>query len=80
MKYSLYYADRCPYCDKVIAAAYNVPLRIELRNINSSRAHLQALQSRGGRLMVPCLRIEDSEVEQWMYESDDIIEYLSKSS
>lgn len=49
---------------------------MELRS-TSDREHAQALMQGGGKTQVPCLRIEqaDGGVE-WMYESDDIIQYL----
>lgn len=52
-------------------------LDLELRN-TSDREHAQALMQGGGKTQVPCLAIEqvDGSVE-WMYESDDIIRYLS---
>jgi len=50
---------------------------LELRS-TSDREHAQALLQGGGKTQVPCLRIEqeDGSVE-WMYESNDIISYLS---
>ncbi len=44
----------------------------------SDKSHAQALMQGGGKTQVPCLRIEqaDGSVE-WMYESNDIIEYFS---
>lgn len=49
---------------------------VELRSTSDSE-HAQALMQGGGKTQVPCLRIEqaDGNVE-WMYESNDIIEYL----
>jgi len=50
---------------------------LELRN-TSDREHAKALIEGGGKTQVPCLRIEGSDGEvQWMYESDDIIRFLS---
>ncbi len=37
-----------------------------------------ALQAGGGKVKVPCLRIEDADGTRWMYESNDIIAYLEK--
>ena len=49
---------------------------LELRS-TSDKSNAQALMQGGGKTQVPCLRIEqaDGSVE-WMYESNDIIEYL----
>ena len=49
---------------------------LELRS-TSDQAHAQALMQGGGKTQVPCLRIEQSDGSvEWMYESNDIIEYL----
>ena len=45
----------------------------------SQKEHSSALKQGGGKTQVPCLRIEDSAGNvQWMYESDDIIQYLKR--
>ena len=52
-------------------------LDIELRS-TSERQHAIDLMNGGGKTQVPCLRIESPEGDvQWMYESDDIIAYLT---
>ncbi len=52
-------------------------LDIELRS-TSERQHAIDLMDGGGKTQVPCLRIESPEGDvQWMYESDDIIAYLT---
>ena len=43
----------------------------------SDRAHQADLINGGGKGQVPCLRIDDGSGNvQWMYESDDIIQYF----
>lgn len=52
-------------------------LDVELRS-TSDREHAQALVAGGGMTQVPCLRIENADGNvEWMYESDDIIRYLT---
>jgi glutathione S-transferase len=52
-------------------------VEVELMN-TSDREHAQALMAGGGKTQVPCLRIEHANGDvEWMYESDDIIRYLS---
>ena len=49
---------------------------LELKNTND-RENAQALMLGGGKTQVPCLRIENADGQvEWMYESDDIIQYL----
>ena len=55
---------------------------IERRNIHESNYGEELLKG-GGKSQVPCLRIEQisktNETEVvWLYESDDIIEYIKK--
>ena len=43
----------------------------------SDRQNAMDLLNGGGKTQVPCLRIDNPDGEtQWMYESDDIINYL----
>lgn len=77
MKLALYYSKYCFFCQKVMMFLRGRDVDLELRS-TSDRENAQALIAGGGKSQVPCLRIEspDGEVE-WMYESDDIIRYLS---
>ncbi|MFA4912707.1 MAG: glutathione S-transferase N-terminal domain-containing protein, partial [Burkholderiaceae bacterium] len=36
------------------------------------------LQQGGGKVKVPCLRIDEAGQTRWMYESDDIIAFLER--
>ena len=40
--------------------------------------HRQALEQQGGRIKVPCLRIEENGQSTWLYESKAIIAYLDQ--
>ena len=49
---------------------------LELRS-TSDRDNAKALMQGGGKTQVPCLRIEHENGRvEWMYESNDIIQYL----
>jgi glutathione S-transferase len=76
-KLALYYSKYCFFCQKVLMFLRGKDLDLDLRS-TSDREHAQALMQGGGKTQVPCLAIEqaDGSVE-WMYESDDIIRYLS---
>lgn len=75
---SLYQLPACPFCVKVRRAIKRQGLNIPLRNIHEEK-YKNELVSLGGKRTVPCLRIEhaDDQIE-WLYESNDIIAYLSK--
>jgi glutathione S-transferase len=52
-------------------------LKIKTVNAKTCETSKQELETGGGKLKVPCLRIENNKGEvNWMYESSDIINYL----
>jgi len=54
-------------------------LKIEIRDAQNNEKFRQELAAQGGKIKVPCLRIEEGENQYtWMYESNDIIAYLKK--
>jgi len=79
-KLALYYSKYCFFCQKVLMFLRGKDKEncdIELRS-TSDRENAQALMQGGGKTQVPCLRIESADgAVEWMYESDDIIRYLS---
>ncbi|MEH6577067.1 MAG: glutathione S-transferase N-terminal domain-containing protein [Amphritea sp.] len=76
---ALYQYEACPFCVKVRRAMRRHSLNIELRDAKRNDSFKNELQNNGGKLKVPCLRIEDPQGEvQWMYESSDIINYLEQ--
>ena len=74
---SLYQFYACPFCLKTRRAFKRLGLKIETRNAqkNPDRADLLA---GGGEIKVPCLRIDNGHETIWMYESDEIIQYLEQ--
>ena len=75
---SLYQFHACPFCVKTRRAIHALGVDIELRDIKKDLRHREDLQQGGGQVKVPCLRIEDSNEVRWMYESDDIIDFLNQ--
>lgn len=73
---ALYQFAACPFCVKVRKEIARFNLNIELRDAKNNDEHRDALLNGGGRVKVPCLRIEEGDKVQWMYESDDINRYL----
>ncbi len=76
--HSLYQLYACPFCVKTRRALHRLNVDVEIRDINRDPAHRTALEDGGGRVKVPCLRIQNGDQVQWMYESNDIIEYLEQ--
>ncbi len=75
---SLYQFEACPFCVKVRRELKRQSVDIDLRDAKSDPAHRTDLESGGGKIKVPCLRIEKEGKSEWMYESSDIIQYLQK--
>lgn len=78
MEYALYYSRYCYFCQKVLLALRGGQHSIELRNTSDSDVRQELLRG-GGKGQVPCLRITDPQgVQEWLYESDDIIAYIKQ--
>jgi len=76
---TLYQYQACPFCVKVRRAMKRHSLHIETRDVKRSETARDELQTGGGNLKVPCLRVADAAGEfQWIYESTDIIGYLEQ--
>ncbi|MDN3612415.1 glutaredoxin family protein [Vibrio ostreicida] len=75
---ALYQFDACPFCVKVRRAMKRQSVKIELRDAKSNPTHRSDLEAGGGKVKVPCLRIEKEGQVEWMYESSDIVAYLEK--
>lgn len=76
---ALYQFRACPFCVKVRKQMARLGLNIELRDAQLDPAHREALAQGGGRVKVPCLRItHDEGQEEWLYESDDINNWLER--
>ena len=75
---ALYHYDACVYCGRVRKAISALHLNIEMRDVLRDARHRRDLETGGGRTTVPCLCIADGSARTWMYESDDIIAYLTR--
>ena len=74
---SLYHYQACPFCIKVRRTIKRLALRIETIDTRRDANQQDVLINGGGQLKVPCLRIEnDNGTTTWMYESNDIVDYL----
>lgn len=76
-KLSLYQYPACPFCVKVRRAMKRYNLSISLLDAKRSEVSRNELVKGGGKLKVPCLKIEEEDGSvRWMYESTDIVDYL----
>ena len=77
-KLTLYHFDSCPYCAKTRNTIKALGLNIELKDIKKNHQNRTDLHLEGKKIQVPCLRIEEpSGNTTWLYESDDIIDFLA---
>lgn len=76
---ALYYYETCPFCMRVLRALDVLGVELDLRNVRREPAYRRELIEGGGQSMVPCLRIDNPDGSTtWMYESADIIDYLTR--
>lgn len=76
---ALYQFSACPFCIKVRKEMARLGLNIAKRDAQHNPQFRNELESNGGKVKVPCLRIELSATElQWLYESSAIIAYLQQ--
>ena len=75
----LFETQTCPFCIKVRIEMMRLGMTVRSCNINADPQNRITLVAGGGKSQVPCLKIPMADgVEQWLYESDDIIDYLNQ--
>ena len=75
---TLYQFHACPFCVKTRRSLRRLNVPVALRDAKNNETDRQALLAGGGRIKVPCLRIEEDGKTTWMYESKAIIAYLDQ--
>ncbi|WP_426427154.1 glutathione S-transferase N-terminal domain-containing protein [Pseudomonas palmensis] len=75
---SLYQFHACPFCVKTRRTLHRLNVPVALRDAKNNEQDRQALLEQGGKIKVPCLRIEEDGKTTWMYESKVIIDYLNQ--
>jgi len=74
----LYQFYACPFCIKTRRAIKRLNLKVETRNAQAEGEFRKELELNGGKIKVPCLKIEGAGQASWLYESNDIIKYLDE--
>ena len=74
----LYQFYACPFCVKTRRAIKRLNLKVETRDAQSEGEFRKELELNGGKIKVPCLKIECAGEASWLYESNDIIKYLDE--
>ena len=78
--YELYQTNSCFFCTKVKVALRDLNIDVAMVDVRLQPQKRQEMIEQGGQSQVPCLKISAGEQTQWLYESDDIIEYLTQKS
>ena len=73
----LYQYQACPFCVKVRRDIRRNGLNIVTVDAKKED-NKQVLATQGGKVQVPCLRIEEGNNVSWMYESSAISDYLTE--
>jgi len=77
---AVYQFFACPFCIKTRRSIHRLNLDMTYRDAQERGGeHRNTLEKEGGRIKVPCLRIDHADHSTWMYESKDIIAYLNKT-
>ena len=75
---ALYQFHACPFCVKTRRAMHRLNVPVALHDAKRDPRAREQLLAGGGKVKVPCLRIEEAGGTRWMYESSDIIAYLEQ--
>jgi len=70
---ALYYKPTCPFCRRVLAVVDRLNIEVELKDITEAAIEAELI-GLGGKKQVPYL--VDTDKDEAMYESDDIITHL----
>lgn len=73
---ALYQFNACPFCVKTRRTLHKLNLPVALRDAKNDAVHRQTLEKEGGKIQVPCLRIDENGQTTWLYESKAIAAYL----
>lgn len=76
--FALYQFKACPFCVKVRRAMKRNSIKVETRDAKNDANFRQELLEQGGKVKVPCLKINENGNVRWLYESSDIVDYLEK--
>ena len=74
--YQLFHSETCGFCHRVRRYLDQTGWQIPLRDTLRDPLAREELLIGGGRMTVPCLRIERGDQVEWLYESLDIMQYL----
>ena len=75
---ALYQFHACPFCVKTRRNLHKLNVPVTLRDAKNDAQARSDLEQQGGKIKVPCLRIEENGQSTWLYESKAIIAYINE--
>ena len=75
---SIYQFYACPFCLRVRRTVKALNLKMTYRDAQHDQQDRETLLNEGGKIQVPCLRIEKDQQIIWLYESNQINDYLKQ--
>ena len=75
---TLYQLYACPFCIKTRRVLHKLNLPMQMKSVAVGSPYRDELEQGGGKIQVPCLRIQQDGKDEWMYESSEIINYLNQ--
>lgn len=75
---TLYDCNTKPFNNKIQRHLKQLNVSVTVKNLNRCHTYQKELLSGGGKAQVPCLRIDSPNGSRWLYESNDIIQYLDR--
>jgi glutaredoxin len=72
----LYQFRACPFCVRTRRTLHKLNVPVTLKDAKNNTQDRQTLLEQGGKIKVPCLRIEEEGEVTWLYESKVIGAYL----
>lgn len=75
---ALYQFRACPFCVKTRRALHRLNVPVTLHDAKNDPTQREQLLAGGGKVKVPCLRIQEAGQTRWLYESKAIIAYLEQ--
>ena len=77
---TLYQFHACPFCVKTRRTLHRLNVPVALKDAKNNEQDRQTLLEQGGKIKVPCLRIEENGQVTWMYDSKVIIDSWTSAS
>lgn len=68
----------CPFCIRTRRTLHRLNLPVTLRDASNNQQDRQTLLEQGGKIQVPCLRIDEQGSTTWLYDSAVIEAYLNE--